>query len=641
MAKKVVGLKLGASRLNAACVAVNGSAEVVQLAGGPLPPGVIAGGELREVEALADALKEFFGKNKLPKRNVRIGLANNRIGVRTIEVSGIDDPKQLANAVRFRAQEALPIPIDEAVLDFQILSEGTAADGSPSKRVLLVVAYRDLIAAYVEACRLAGIRLLGVDLEAFALLRALTPAFATEPGGGSERSALVAISIGSERSVLGVSDGFSCEYTRVLDWGGNALTDALARGLELEANEAERIKVELGLQGDRVPRGRRPRAGRPRARGAEGGPAGLRPRARFLAPVLPGPARVSRDPRARPRRRHGAACRTGLRARAARRRPGPRRRPAGRRLRRQAPQGRRAEPGLRSAHRPRDGELAMDLKKEVKLSDLFRRGKGPVDEDVAIEEKPAKEKKPRTSFSFSRAKKEPKAPEEQNVSPKSAPPPPAVPLMRAFDLMPNESEREKTAASPAFLKIVVALVALLVLAALAGAFMLMSARANDRQAEADDLRAQLAELTAQATPDVDQGAGAIAGEGQARTAALSEALSARVAWDRILREFSLVLPEDVWLTSIASTTGTATTTPGAVPSAAGEGTFTINGQAHTQADVAVLLSRLEVVPEFSSVTLQSSSRGADSTTEGGASGSPSDFSFSIVATIVPEGVPAE
>jgi type IV pilus assembly protein PilM len=255
VAKKVVGLKLGASRLNAACVSVNGATEVVQLAGAPLPPGLIAGGEVRDVEALAEALKEFFAKQKLPKRNVRIGLANNRIGVRTIEVAGVDDAKQLANAVRFRAQEALPIPIDEAVLDFQILGDATAADGSPAKRVLLVVAYRDLIAAYVEACRLAGLKLLGVDLEVFALLRALTPTFATEPGGGTERSALVAVSIGSERSVLGVSDGFSCEYTRVLDWGGNHLTDALARGLDLDPAEAERIKVELGLQGDQVPNG--------------------------------------------------------------------------------------------------------------------------------------------------------------------------------------------------------------------------------------------------------------------------------------------------------------------------------------------------------------------------------------------------
>ena len=255
MAKKVVGLKLGASRLNAACVSVNGSAEVVQLAGAPLPAGLIAGGEVRDVEGLAEALKEFFAKQKLPKRNVRIGLANNRIGVRPIEVTGIDDPKQLANAVRFRAQEALPIPIDEAVLDFQILGDSTTADGTPAKRVLLVVAYRDLIAAYVEACRLAGLKLLGVDLEAFALLRALTPTFATEPGGGAERSALVAVSIGAERSVLGVSDGYTCEYTRVLDWGGNNLTDALARGLELAPAEAERIKVQLGLEGDRVPEG--------------------------------------------------------------------------------------------------------------------------------------------------------------------------------------------------------------------------------------------------------------------------------------------------------------------------------------------------------------------------------------------------
>ena len=258
MGKQVVGLKLGASRLNAACVTVNGSTEVVQLASAPLPQGLITGGEVRQVEPLGEALKEFFKKHKLPKRNVRIGLANNRIGVRTIEVTGIEDPKHLANAVRFRAQEALPIPIDEAVLDFQILSESRGGEGPPTARVLLVVAYRDLIMAYTEACKLAGIRLAGVDLEAFALLRALTTQFATEPGGGAERSALVAVSIGSERSVLAVSDGFSCEYTRVLEWGGNSLTDHVARALECEPEEAERIKVVLGLQGDEMPEGLSP-----------------------------------------------------------------------------------------------------------------------------------------------------------------------------------------------------------------------------------------------------------------------------------------------------------------------------------------------------------------------------------------------
>ena len=288
----------------------------------------------------------------------------------------------------------------------------------------------------------------------------------------------------------------------------------------------------------------------------------------------------------------------------------------------------------------------MDLNKEIKLSDLFRRKKGPADEDVAPEGKPAKENKPR-SFSFSRAKKEPKAPKEPKakptVSPKSAPAPPAVPLMRAFDLMPKESEREKAATSPAFLKVVLALVAILVLAGLAGAYVLMDARANERQAVADDLRAQLAELSAQAAPGDEPGEAMLTSEGQARTAALSDALAARVAWDRILREFSLVLPEDVWLTTLSSSSAVEAAPGAVVTDASGNGTFTINGLATSQEDVALLLSRLEVIPEFSSVQLQSSSRGADTSADGGAStsGDPQDFSFSIVATIAPDGVPAQ
>lgn len=257
MARQIVGLKLGASRLSAACLSVNGSAQLLQLAEAPLPRGVIAGGEVRDVPALADALREFFKAHKLPRRNIRIGVANNRIGVRTLEVSGIEDPSQLAHAVRFRAQEALPIPIDQAVLDYQVLGDGVEAAGLPTKRILLVVAYRDLIRAYTEACQLAGLKLVGVDLEAFALLRALMPE-AAAAAGGAERSALVAVSVGADRSVLAVSDGYTCEFTRVLEWGGNSLTVALGRALELELDEAERVKRALALQGDQTPEGLTP-----------------------------------------------------------------------------------------------------------------------------------------------------------------------------------------------------------------------------------------------------------------------------------------------------------------------------------------------------------------------------------------------
>ena len=254
MGKENIGLKIGASRLSAARVVLNGSAQLIQVAEEPLARGIVAGGEVKDVEALAAALKAFFKLHKLPRRGIRIGVSNNRIGVRTIELAGIEDPKQLANAVRFRAQEALPIPIEEAVLDYQVLSETKNAEGLPSTRVLLVVAYRDLIDSYLQAFKAAGIKVAGVDLEAFALLRALTPPVDVDPAG-TPRSALVAVAVGSDRSTLAVSDGLSCEYTRVLDWGGGSLTGAIARALEVDADRAEELKRELSVEGGPVPEG--------------------------------------------------------------------------------------------------------------------------------------------------------------------------------------------------------------------------------------------------------------------------------------------------------------------------------------------------------------------------------------------------
>jgi type IV pilus assembly protein PilM len=245
--KKLVGLKIGASQLAAARV-VNGSGpELLQAVREPLDAGIVVGGELRDPEALAVALKAFFRKHSLPRRGIRLGIANNRIGVRTFDVADIDDPKQLANAIRFRAQEVLPIPIEEAVLDYQILSETVDEGGKSSRRVLLVVAYRELVDRYLYACRKAGLQVVGIDLEAFALLRAVAEPLELAPE--SERAALVAVSVGHDRSTFAVSDGRVCEFTRVLEWGGWALNVAIARALDLSPSEAEPVKRALSLAG--------------------------------------------------------------------------------------------------------------------------------------------------------------------------------------------------------------------------------------------------------------------------------------------------------------------------------------------------------------------------------------------------------
>jgi type IV pilus assembly protein PilM len=250
--KRLVGLKVGGSQVAAARIANNGAAELLQLARMDLEPGIVVSGELRDPDSLANALRDFFAKNKLPRKNVRLGIASNRIGVRTLEISGIDDPKQLENAIHFRAQEALPIPLDEAVLDYHVLDDRADEEGTSTKRVLLVVAYRELIDRYVDACKKAGITLAGIDLEAFALLRALS---APRPETESGDAALVAVAIGHDRSTFAVSDGRMCDFTRVLDWGGSALNVAIARALDMAPSETESIKRAVSLDSTEAPDG--------------------------------------------------------------------------------------------------------------------------------------------------------------------------------------------------------------------------------------------------------------------------------------------------------------------------------------------------------------------------------------------------
>jgi type IV pilus assembly protein PilM len=256
----IVGLKIGASQIAAARIQNGATPHLVQLVREPLSDGVVVAGELRDVEALAATLKRLFSKHKLPKKGVRLGIANNRIGVRTFDIAGIEDPDQLANAIKFRAQETLPIPLDEAVLDWQVLSETTdPTSGQVTRRVLLVVAYRELVDRYAAACAKAGIRLSGIDLEAFAMLRALTPPAA--PGAPPADGAQVVVNVGHDRSTFAVSDGRACEFTRVLGWGGSALSVAIARAFDVTPSEAEPVKQALSLvEGAEAPEGMTPEA---------------------------------------------------------------------------------------------------------------------------------------------------------------------------------------------------------------------------------------------------------------------------------------------------------------------------------------------------------------------------------------------
>jgi Tfp pilus assembly protein PilN len=174
--------------------------------------------------------------------------------------------------------------------------------------------------------------------------------------------------------------------------------------------------------------------------------------------------------------------------------------------------------------------------------------------------------------------------------------------VRAVNLLPRDAPVKSFAANRGVAFGGVA-GASLVLALLATMTLSAGGDVSQKQSELDALRAQIAAvpLPVKETGDDVQ----LAAEKGARVGALSLALSGRVAWDRVLRQVSLVLPEDVWLTTLSATA------PSAGAAAAEEGTtaasgFSLVGSTYSQNGVARFLSRLSVVPDLANVRLMSS-----------------------------------
>jgi type IV pilus assembly protein PilM len=201
-----VGLDIDGRYLAAAQVE---SGRVVRGASVELPTGVIQDGEVADGDRLAEALKDFVAGAGLPK-SVRLGVSNQQIVVRVIELPRIEDAKQRDAAVRFQAADAIAMPLDEAVLDHQVAGYSESPDGSPRMQVVVVAARRSMIEAVLMAAKRAGLKPDGVDLDAFALVRM----FASSNGEPDE-TARVYCHLGGV-SNLAIAVGTACLFTRPL-----------------------------------------------------------------------------------------------------------------------------------------------------------------------------------------------------------------------------------------------------------------------------------------------------------------------------------------------------------------------------------------------------------------------------------------
>lgn len=244
------------------------------------------------------------------------------------------------------------------------------------------------------------------------------------------------------------------------------------------------------------------------------------------------------------------------------------------------------------------------MHKEIKLSDLFKRGsKDSGDGQNGDEPKPPKKVKPPKE---PRRRKEPKQ-KASNATPLTeheAPPPAAIPLMRAFNLLPRDEVRAvKEGASSPLPQVLVALAGVLVFAALAALYLMAGTDVTAKKSQVEDLRAELSAYQATAQkPSLDDKSAALAAEQVGRTNALATALGKRLAWDRLLREIALVIPDEVSVSQIQGSSPAAATT------ASADGltvtNLTIIGTTADQASVAEFMARLSVIRQLVAVRLK-------------------------------------
>jgi type IV pilus assembly protein PilM len=201
-----IGLAIDSEYLAAAEVS---GGRVVRAASHDLPEGIVRDGEIVDGPALSDVLRAFVRAAGLPKE-VRLGVTNQQIVVRVIDLPRIEDEQQRDAALRFQAAEAIAMPLGDAVLDHQVAGYEPAADGTARMQVLVVAARRTMIEVLLNATKAAGLKPEGIDLDAFALVRMLAA-----DGHEADDTARVFCHLGGVTN-LAVAVGSTCFFTRPL-----------------------------------------------------------------------------------------------------------------------------------------------------------------------------------------------------------------------------------------------------------------------------------------------------------------------------------------------------------------------------------------------------------------------------------------
>jgi type IV pilus assembly protein PilM len=243
-----VGLDIGTDHIRLAQLRPSGGTFVLQRYGVVgLPLGSVVEGEIVDADAVGTAIRDLMRSVGLRSgAEVSACVSNQKVVVRLIDLPYMDQA-ELAGAIQYQAQDYIPIPVEEAIIDFQVIGDYMTSSDEHMMEVLLVAAQRDMIDQLVRAVERSGLKLTTIDVTSFAIVRGLfgvaPSVLSDEPEG--EATAIIQMSAGITNIVV-VEKGVP-RFTRVSSLAANDFTQAVANSLNTTFAAAEDLKLRVGL----------------------------------------------------------------------------------------------------------------------------------------------------------------------------------------------------------------------------------------------------------------------------------------------------------------------------------------------------------------------------------------------------------
>lgn len=192
----------------------------------------------KELVPLSDVLRKLHKEAHVRGKNVAIALPESLVFTRTIKFPLLTD-QEVASAVKWEAEQYIPIPVSEAIIEHQIV-ERSQVGSSTGVTVLLVASPRALVEKYIKLVQGAGLTAVAVETEALALCRSLAP----------EGGTLLILDLGAASTDIVIAKDGMLRFSRSIPTAGEAFTRALSQGLGIEYQQAEAYKKTYGLSKD-------------------------------------------------------------------------------------------------------------------------------------------------------------------------------------------------------------------------------------------------------------------------------------------------------------------------------------------------------------------------------------------------------